>query len=228
VVKSKLLNVLTIVIIFVSVVVGQNSSQSTLEEIAGRQVRGINLNRVTTMNALTSALGAARVPGGVATITACESENYDLAPVGSTLKNVLDAIVVANPQLRWFIDDGVVNLVPRSNKPTLLDTNVANFEGNYGKTQDDMLVKLLAMPEVKEAATRLQLTEGFSEIGLRPLARPGFEPTEAAKGYALHLQNATVREILNALVRAHGSAIWSYQEKRCGGPREFSIRFVAW
>jgi hypothetical protein len=212
----------------VSAIVGQNSKQSALDEIKGRQVRGINLNRVTTMNALTSALSAAHVPGGVATITACELETYNLAPVGSTLGDVLDAIVVANPQSRWFNDDGVVNLVPSSNEPTLLDAKIANFHGNYGKTQDDMLQKLLAMTEVKEAATRLQLSEGFTEIGLRPLSRPGFEPAEEAKGYALHLHNTTLREVLNALVRAHGSAVWSYQERRCGGPKEFSLTFLAW
>jgi hypothetical protein len=228
VVKSQLFTVLTVVTMSVSAVVGQNSKQSAPDEIKGRQVRGINLNRVMTMNALTSALSAAHVPGGVATITACESENYDLAPVGSTLGDVLDAIVLANPQSRWFVDDGVVNLVPSSNEPTLLDAKIANFHGNYGKTQDDMLQKLLAMPEVKEAAARLQLSEGSTEIGLSSLARPGFEATEPTKGYPLHLQNATVREILNALARAHGSAVWSYQERRCGGPKEFSIRFLVW
>lgn|SRR5262245_33469605 len=227
--SPKLLSVLIAILMIVSAVVSQNSKHLSADEVKGRQVRKIDLDQVTTINAVTSALNAAHVPGGIATITNCGPESFNLTPAGSTLGDVLDSIVAANPQYKWHVDDGVVvNLVPASNEPTLLDAAIANFEGEYGKTQDDILQKLLSMPEVKEARTRLHLREGFTEIGFRPLARPGFEGPEPTKGFALHLRNTTVRDVLNALARAHGSAVWSYQEKRCGGQKEFSITFLVW
>jgi len=226
--KPKLLSVVIAIMMFVSAVVSQNSRTMSADDVSGRQIRGIDLKQVTTINAVTSALNAAHVPGGIATITTCEPESFNLSPAGSTLGDVLDSIVAANPQYKWHVDGGVVNLVPANNEPTLLDAVIPNFQGNYGKTQDDIAQKLLSLPEVKQVATRLHLSEGFAEIGFRPLARPGFETTEQTKGFALHLRNASVREVLNALARAHGSAVWSYQEKRCAGPKEFSITFLVW
>jgi hypothetical protein len=227
--RTMILTVFIAIAMSSSGLVAQNLQRLSSDEIEGRQVRGIDLNQVTTVNAVTRTLNAAHVPGGIGTITTCGVEqSHDLTPLGPTLRDALDSIVVADPQYRWYLDQGVVNFAPSNNEPTLLDVVITNFKVERGKTQDDIVRELLALPEIGEGITRLQLSQGFTEIGIRSLARPGFSQGEENKGFALHLRNTTVREALNAVARAHGSAAWSYQEKRCNGPKEFSIRFLAW
>jgi hypothetical protein len=225
--KAKFLTVLIAITISISGAVGQDSQGLSADEIKGRPVGGIKLDHVSTINALTRALSSAQVPGGVATITTCVADkSHDLAPLGPALGDALDAIVIADPQYRWYIDQGAVNLVPSNNEPTLLDVVIPDFKVDQAKTIEGIVIKLLAILEVKEGITRLQLTPGSSGGGITSLARPGFVGKEENKGFTLHLQNITLQAALNAVARTHGSAVWSYQEKRCNALKEFSIQFL--
>jgi hypothetical protein len=227
--KPKILAALITIVTFTSGLVGQNSQSLPSQELEARQIKGMDFNHVSTVNALTKTLNAAHVPGGVATAIFCGTEDrHDLTPLGPTVRDALDSIVVANPQYRWFVDRGAVNLMPSAKELSLLDVVIADFKVESSDSQDDIVRRLLAVPEVKHSAKRLQLSRGFTEIGIRPLERPGSNASEVKKGFILHLQNVTLREALNAITRAHGSAVWSYQEKLCDESKEFSLSFLVW
>ena len=197
------------------------------EEIQKRQVGEIDLSGVTTINALTRALVAAHVPGGIVTETGCGAdESYTLVPSGPTLRDVLDSIVAVNPQYQWSIDRGVVNLIPSNKGPVLLDLRIAELNVKSAKTVDEILVRLFALPVMREEITRLNLSQVSGEIGMRSLGRPGSNQEEESAGLMLYEKNVTLREALNAIAREQGSAVWSYREQHCGGRNEFSIGFT--
>jgi hypothetical protein len=230
-VKEKTMKPTRSLILFIAIATLSYTSQKLIslssDELKARQITGIDLKDVSTINAVTSALNAAHVPGGVVTISTCGGErSHNLTPLGPTLRDALDSIVIADPQYRWYIDQGVVNFVPANDEPTLLNGVIANFKVESDKTLDLIVGELLALPEVKEAATGLNLSQGFTEIGISSLERPGYSKKEEKKGCDFDLQTISVREALNAIARARGKAVWSYQEKRCNGVKEFSIRFL--
>lgn len=86
--RAKIVTVFIAVTMSASGLVGQDSQRSSSDEIGERQVRGIDLNNVSTVNALTKTLKAAHVPGGIVTITTCGVEqSHDLTPLGPTLRD---------------------------------------------------------------------------------------------------------------------------------------------
>src|SRR5262245_12108745 len=204
-------------------VIGQSS---TPEDVLGRQLREVDLNNVSLVNAFTRTLDAAHVPGGIAIKTLCgDQPNYLLRPSGPSLGGALDSMVSAAPQYRWHLRKGVVNVVPTAGNPPLLDLPIAQFKVNDPLTVEEMVGRLLRMTVVKEAIGRLNLVIGGGQIGISELRRPGFVD-EKSHGITLDIRNATVMEALNAIAKAHGSAVWEYREQNCDGRNEFSIQFL--
>ena len=201
--------------------------QSLSEEVRQRQVADVDLNQVTEVDALSRTLRAADLPGGIATVSTCgEEERFVITPAGPTLGETLDAIVATFPNYRWLVDRGAVNIFPLKNPPVLLDVVIADLKVEDNQTLDDIIREISEKPEVRSVAARFHLSPGFKEVGLSSLERPGSVNSEATNGLALRLHNVTVRQALNAVVRAHGNAIWSYKEKRCNGSDEFVINLV--
>ena len=200
-------------------------SQSS-DEILKRQVAGINLNDVTTINAMTSLLSGAGVPGGIAIVTECgEDIRYTFASSGSTLRNTLDAIVSANPQFSWQVSDGVVNVSPLAGDPPLLSLTIGELRLNGAHSTDEAANQLFAIPEIQKRLAELHLSYGYTRFGIRDLKRPGSAPDKEEQRYNLTLKNVTVRDALNAIARAHGKAVWLYRERHCNGSTEFQINF---
>jgi hypothetical protein len=97
---------------------------------------------------------------------------------------------------------------------------IADFKVDPTHTMDEIIRRISETPEVQKGIARLHLSQGFKEVGLSSLERPGFNATET-KGFVLRLHNVTVRQALNAVALAYGNAVWSYQERRCNGSNEF-------
>jgi hypothetical protein len=204
--------------------IGQSPSP---EEVLGRQVKEVDLNNVSLVNAVTRTLHAAHVPGGIAIGAVCGDQPiYLLNPSGPTLANALDSIVSASPQYRWFVRRGVVNVLPTSGNPPLLDLRITRFKTITPLTVEEMVGQLLTMAVVREAIVQLDLVAGGGEIGISELRRPGFDIDQKSNRITLDCRNATVVEVLNAIAQAHGSAVWEYREQNCGGRNQFSIRFL--
>jgi len=63
-------------------------------------------------------------------VTGCQDESVKqvLGLSGLSLRDALDAIVRAAPLYRWQLNDGVVNLLPSSGVPALLNIGIAEFD----------------------------------------------------------------------------------------------------
>jgi hypothetical protein len=193
-----------------------------------RLVDNVKLRQVTAVNAATSIFHAGRVPGGIATKSACSpAAIFGLAANSNRLGDLLDAITIADPSFRWNIRDDVANLTEFGSEETLLDVVIARLNIQGEQTEDSVVSALLKTTEIEKGIMSLQLQEGRTEIGLRSLDRPGSPPLEN-KAFDIHLRDVSLRTALNTVARQHGTAVWHYDERRCNNPHEFSLTFLVW
>jgi hypothetical protein len=199
---------------------GNHQKKEAGSEILERKVGLGNLKGITRTDALTRALSSAHVPGGLVNIQNCDQIiKHTLTPSGPLLRDALDAVVAAEPQYKWQLETGVVNVVPAAGGPTLLDLRLNHFKVDDAPVIDSALQVLLAMPEVKARVAELKLGHGMNQLGIMP-----------NQPESLHLsidrKDITVREALNSIVRAQGYAVWAYRERYCQGQKEFAIDFL--
>jgi hypothetical protein len=206
---------------------GQPGQPSGDAEVLQRRVAIGDLGKFPPITALMIALNNAKVPGGIVKIKSCqEQQKKNMSSTGSSMRNVLDAFVMADPQYKWQIEDGVVNLVPATGDPPLLDVRIPEFKVENVETLDDAASRLLATPSVKKGITALGL-----EQGVQRLSGPGYYlPPDSRKEDSTHKltvtgKNLSLREALNTIVRVRGSGVWLYTENHCRGRKEFSVKF---
>jgi hypothetical protein len=124
-----------------------------------------------------------------------------------------------DPRYQWQNNSGVVNLLPRAGEPEFLKVRLRQYTVNADLTE--ALKQLMALPEIRGEAARLGLERNTLSLG-------GLSPgNHGPSQISLTLSNVSLHEALNALVRAHGSAIWGYREYRCNGVNQFSIEFLS-
>lgn len=198
---------------------GQSQTKPSSAEILQHPTAGAELNDVTIGEALCSALRTAGVPGGIVTIPNCQGQTkYKFRLAGETLHDALDAIVSGDPQYTWTVRDGVVNIVPWSYMPSLLDTVIPEMRIEKAGTLEFAVDQLLRLPEV---ATRMR------ELRLSHLHRGSLTFLGPREEINLYQQNLTLRDALNAVVGAHGRAVWLYWEKHCYKQQhDFEIEFL--
>jgi len=142
-------------------------------------------------------------------------EQVDLA--GQPLGQVLDRLTKEAPPLRrssppsvyqftWKEDEGVISVTPLRGQPSFLDSIVPSIE-----LKDTTLPAAATVihrlfdaqsPDTSRAADELpRVFMGTQDSFLEK--RRIFKRT-----LSISLRNATVREVLNALVKAHGEASW--------------------
>lgn len=101
----------------------------------------------------------------------------------------------------WRTDVGVVNPIPSAGVPDLLKIRISRYKTN--SDLDEALRQLLALPQVKEGADHLAL----KRISMSLLVASRFNGGPSR--IDVDIRNASLREALNALVRAHGRAVWN-------------------
>ena len=221
---------LTIVGVFALTMSGHTNQipqTSPSERILEQQVSGINLTNITITNAMTTLLSSIGVPGGIAIVTKCgEDDKYTFVLSGSTLRNALDAIVAANPQYTWQVDDGLVSVSLIDGPPPMLDFHISELRLRGARTTNEAVNQLFTIPEIQKRIEALRLNYGFNRIGVSELRSPNSAFSTEIQQYNLTLKNITVREALNAIARAHGKAVWEYRERNCNGKTEFQIHFL--
>ncbi len=146
------------------------------------------------------------LPGGLVLIPdRLEETRLDFPSSGETLRDVLDSLVATDPEYRWRVVGGVINLTPIAYETPLLDTQIAEFKVEK-ETVVEALDKLLSAPEVKSRAATLGLTRCQSIL----VGLSGSQWSEDR--FSLSREGATLRENLNAIVHAQGHAVWCYRE----------------
>ncbi len=226
----KLVCILGVLVVAILMAMAGYSSQTkkTQDDILNRRVAIDEMKNVSAKDALAHVLDKAEVPGGIVVVRACDDASGFTRTLGdTTLRAALDGIVAANLQYNWKIRDGVVNLDLPNNDLPLLNVRVAKLEVTRAKTLDEALNKLLTLPEVLAASSHAgsRLIQG----GLYSFNPSGDvtsdDVSENEKRFSVTCTDVTVRESLNAIVRAYGRATWVYTQADCNGRRLFSISF---
>lgn len=198
--------------------VARTASNGTVSNQSGQQVP----RRVTTQQLFVRALSAARAPGGFVWMMKCSGEEPRFPDDGviPPLHEALESIIKLDPRYKWQTESGVVNLLPAKSEPPLLKVRIKHFKVNTDFNR--ALDQLLALGEVREGAARLRLKRNTMTLLLGGLSPIGSKTSTIE----LDLQDVSLREALNALVSAHGRAIWQYREHRCNRTKEFTIEFL--
>jgi hypothetical protein len=201
----------------------QTTAQESDEQLLERHVTLPELAHLTTAGTVVQGLNTAGVPGGIINVPDCEVPvRATFTPQGSTLRSVLDSVVSSDSQYQWEINRGVVNLLPRSGEPSFLKLRVRQFKAEQVGTVYEALDQLLATPELKK---------GMEDSNLGSMVlRGGMGYYGQSKGrqqkFTISVENTTVREALNAIARAQGTAVWAYTQHQCKGTKSFSIDFL--
>jgi hypothetical protein len=185
-----------------------------------RQVRN-NEPYSTTLSSFLISLVTAHVPGGIVTIEHCDDRQASQPTLftSGSLRDSLQEIVKTNPEYQWQLHDGVVNLLPTRDEPALLTVRINRLKMEDAPTIGAILGELFELPEVRDAIAKLQLSPGTKVV-----FGSGSPPREK---YTVECRDVTVREALNAIVRAHGRAVWEYKEQRCDGKIVYTVNFIA-
>lgn len=197
----------------------QGNRTSSTDETLGRPMQDSDEHLSTTAQRFIRDLSEVSAPGGLVQVLRCEAETSKPTPEqrGVSLREALDALVSLDRRYRWQVDDGVINLLPASDEPALLATQVPRFSVKKVLSAREALGQLLALDEIKSAMEELGLKSGIALF-----VSPG---SPHPKAFSVRVKDVTLRQALNAIARAQGTAIWEYIETHCQGRNEVVIRF---
>lgn len=193
-----------VVIGLVIAVSGQTTqiAKPSADQMLERSLAGNEVDYFSTTDAFHKSLGRIGMAGGSVRILDCNGDYFKQvwSPLNKTLRQALDTIVEVDPRYRWQVVDEVINLLPATGEPALLQTRIKEFRVENISLAMDTLSPLLALPEVKKAMDDLHLKEGIA----------GFFTSPSPKPFSVKCENVTLRQALNAIARAEGRAVWDY------------------
>lgn len=195
------------------------------ERLLERRVAAGRAWETTATVAFMLAVNDARLPGGVVAIASCGAQpKYVFAPAGPTARDAFDAIPLTDARYKWEVDEGVVNLLPYEGAPPFLGLRVAAFKTQNARTVHEALGQLMKTPEVERGVSEHGIGSRLFRGGIGYYVPPEERAEKAAEALAVDLKGVTLREALNAIARAHGTAVWQYAEHRCGS-NAFTLEF---
>jgi hypothetical protein len=198
------------------------------QSVLAREIELPNLKGACLENAAGLALDAARVPGGIILARPCAQQsrhNYAFR-VPASLRDVIKVIASANPSYAWSIKGGVVNIAPRVQSPPILDTRISAFDSGSATALEAAVNMLLQLPEIRDRMKDLGFEEGFNSLqGYRVLRKQHASSETQPRELGVKVEEVSLREALNAIVRANGRGVWVYEEYRTSGKRYFRISF---
>jgi hypothetical protein len=198
-----------------------SSAASTLDEALNKELRPCGsepcvLDLVTgepASQAFYDLLLTVDLPGGIAELPNFEEQSacaFD--PKGRTVADFLNAFTTAEPRYRWTQDDGVLNLIP-AQEPLLLGTVISEFAAQDANVWE-LIEALKKNPDFQASCKKLNFVERSrgkdDEVGFGFLGGLFGKPVMPAKRLSFRLQNLTVRQILNEIVKRDGT--WHYRE----------------
>ncbi|HMT07416.1 MAG TPA: hypothetical protein PKA82_05380 [Pyrinomonadaceae bacterium] len=132
-------------------------------------------------------------------------------PAGKTLRFALDAIVAAAPEYEWSERNGVVNVFPKKDYK-ILDVRIPLFK--YENVTKEVLLN--SLQKAPEFVNSLKM----QQINRIPIICCGGICSPKPPTMSINLENATVREILNEIVRLNGKSVWRYREYYSSWPNK--------
>jgi hypothetical protein len=201
----------------------QPASPASEEELLMRPVMNIGSSPLSLNSAFQSAILGSGAAGGEMLIQGCAEPSAVVRPQeGSPLREILEDIVTADPNYVWEVKDGVVNLLPAKGVPDLLTLRISSFDTGDAGSVTTAKTFLFALPEVRKRAAELGFDQAVSGSGPYGVV-PGAPPPPKVN---IHLQDVTLLEALNALVRAHKHGVWIYREIDCKSIKHFDVSFT--
>jgi hypothetical protein len=135
-----------------------------------------------------------------------------------TVRELLNTIVSGHPAYKWEIQDGVLNIIPQRGheyqrwwKP-ILSSHLRHFDvvdmplRDVGKKVCADAWITWPLPSLSDFISQFAQRQSLTAVPTGP----------QMDKITLHLQNATVKEVLNETVRKNGEAVWffDYDQKQ--------------
>jgi hypothetical protein len=175
-------------------------------------------------------LNTVRLSGGIVTLhdDCSQGPKTPLSITARTkLESALTDAITFGSQSRWQIQEGVVNGLPLSGPPALLNIRIVNFEWNRSASPKTVLAELHDLPEFSEAIRDLALKEGPFEGGPGVMCIRGGCPQQHTTPTLQVEKDITLLDLLNRIVGGHRGTIWNYSEYSCSGEKQFRLGIVA-
>ncbi len=139
-------------------------------------------------------------------------KEFEYQPQILTLTEVLDLFVKSRPEYSWKTINGVINVFPE-NDYSILSTRISEFkvENEFPWKMDEKLIQTEEFQRyIKEKNLVNKVPDpdniyGFIFFGGGGRSDPRYK-------ISIDVKNATVREILNEIVRKSETRFWSYHE----------------
>lgn len=188
--------------------VSNNRNEQSRVPIVDRKVSDqIDLSSARISSLFEKSLHSVKSSGGIVLLSEEGDEYHKFEPTSLSLRDVLDSVVKVEPRYLWTVENGVINLVPALDSPALLDVRIGEFKVDKFTVSASLEV-LKTMPEVQKSLGISGLEE-FTLSLCCGLMDPNPPPP---KTVSIHLVKPTVKEVLNAIVREHGQAVWTYYD----------------
>lgn len=136
----------------------------------------------------------------------------NINPKSYVIKDLLDQIVETDSRYKWKEYSGVINIFSE-NDYSILETRIPEFkvENEYPWKMDELLVQTKEFQSyLRERNLIDKIPDPDNKLGFLFIGFIG-KPDPRQK-ISIDLKNATVREILNEIVRKKGYGIWIYRE----------------
>jgi hypothetical protein len=175
------------------------------------------------------------LPSGIVSTRRCtpDAVSRDFAAGGLTVRSALHGIFAGADAVQIREHAGVINVTSGQGQPAMLEAGMPNFDFENGRlispsasslppllarwSRDRKLIPsaaILNLPQISAAARAERLEE---------LPPPSFETLSSRTKITIRFQGGSLRELLNAAVRAAGRGLWVYTQRICGEQRKFSL-----
>lgn len=202
--------------VLASVCVAQSQANKHLD----KKVASFELSDVPMSLLLERLAKTYQVPIGLETIPKegdKASHEFSVRIEEGTVRDVLEAVIRADPRYKWEEIDGVINVSPKTGGSPILEIVVSNFRVDYANRKDAGL-SIIQLPEVKARLKELGLTR--SDFGSLPA--PSYDDLPR---FSLRLRNVSVRRILNEIMKISGSSYWVFS--RYGDRNEYFLLSIS-
>jgi hypothetical protein len=171
-------------------------AQSTNTDALLNKNVSVRMDGVYTFRVLDFLAGEYNFPVGVEIAPSPEDKKISVNIFQQPLRAALDAIVEADPDYKWEVNDGVVNLIPKNETDSLLTIRIKSFQARNLNRLDTRRA-IGALPEVKAKLDRLGLE--FSDLSVWRTRE-----IQDQMRLTINMRDTTLKAILNELAKKTG------------------------